>query len=211
MTSKTIKVVKGLPIDKATQEIAERIYKMTRSYVVVGIPSSKTERKQDDKPKRKKSNKQGDENVNNASLAYLHENGSPADRIPPRQFMKPGINMMKGIIPRVLSNGIRRELDGYKGATIEAMNAVGRTAAEAIQDYIMDGSHLAPLADSTIRRRAEDRENSTFHANKSLYEQMRQSGASRREAQAAAGYKPLIDTGSLVGSITYGIRKDGED
>lgn len=205
---KPVSLVRGMPIDDALKDVIERVKKASGNYVVVGVTSDKSTRKP---TKRKGSNKQGDEGVNNASLAYLHENGSPADHIPPRPFLKQGITEMKREIPVMLSNGLRRELDGKKGALKQSMNAVGLRAKNAVQDYIRDSSHFAPLSDKTIARRAEDRENSSFHANKGWYKELRRAGFDRQQAQQIAGYKPLIDTGALIGSINYGIRKDGED
>lgn len=205
---KAVQVVKGLPLDDALKDVFERVKKASGNFVVVGVTSDKSERKP---TKRKGSNKQGDENVNNASLAYLHENGSPADHIPPRPFLKQGIAEMKKEIPAMLSNGLRRELDGKKGALNQSMHAVGLRARNAVQAYIRDSSHFAPLSDTTIENRAADRDNSSFHTNKGLYKELRRAGFDRRQAQHIAGYKPLIDTGALIGSINYGIRKDGKD
>lgn len=205
---KAVQVVKGLPLDDALKDVLERVKKASGNFVVVGVTSDKSERKP---TKRKGSNKQGDENVNNASLAYLHENGSPADHIPPRPFLKQGIAEMKKEIPAMLSNGLRRELDGKKGALNQSMHAVGLRARNAVQAYIRDSSHFAPLSDTTIENRAADRDNSSFHTNKGLYKELRRAGFDRRQAQHIAGYKPLIDTGALIGSINYGIRKDGKD
>lgn len=205
---KAVQVVKGLPLDDALKDVLERVKKASGNFVVVGVTSDKSERKP---TKRKGSNKQGDENVNNASLAYLHENGSPADHIPPRPFLKQGIAEMKKEIPAMLSNGLRRELDGKKGALNQSMHAVGLRAKNAVQAYIRDSSHFAPLSDTTIENRAADRDNSSFHTNKGLYKELRRAGFDRRQAQHIAGYKPLIDTGALIGSINYGIRKDGKD
>lgn len=212
MTSKTISIVKGVPINDATQALAERIYEMTRSYVVVGIPAEEAER--EDKEEKKQPASDDDKKrrqPNNAELAYIHENGSPARRIPPRPFMKPGINEIKGLIPVVLSNGLRRELDGYKGAAQAALDGVGQEAVTSIRNYIDDSSHFEPLADSTIMNRARDRKKSEFHTNKPLYRKLRKDGASPAQAQSTAGYKPLIDTRALIGSITYGVRTDGND
>lgn len=205
---KAVQVVKGLPLDDALKDVLERVKKASGNFVVVGVTSDKSKRKP---TKRKGSNKQGDENVNNASLAYLHENGSPADHIPPRPFLKQGIAEMKKEIPAMLSNGLRRELDGKKGALNQSMHAVGLRARNAVQAYIRDSSHFAPLSDTTIENRAADRDNSSFHTNKGLYKELRRAGFDRRQAQHIAGYKPLIDTGALIGSINYGIRKDGKD
>lgn len=214
MSQKTISIVKGMPIDDATQALAERIYTLTRSYVVVGIPADNASREDKDEDEKKQPVSEDDkkrEPPNNAELAYIHENGSPARHIPPRPFMKQGINEMKGLIPVVLSNGLRKELAGYKGAAQHALKGVGEKAAKSIRKYIDDSSHFEPLADSTIRSRAGDRKKSSFHINKQLYRELRKAGVDPRQAQATAKYKPLIDTGTLKGSITYGIRKDGND
>lgn len=215
MTSKTIEVVKGVPIDKAMQELIDRIQTMSQKYVVVGVTSDKAPREPKKKPlrnpKKKVSNKTGEERTNNAALAYLHENGSPADRIPPRPFMRQGIAEMRKEIPVILSNGIHKELDGKKGALNQSMHAVGLRAKNSIQGYIRDSSHFVPLSDLTIEKRAADRENSSFHKNKPLYQELRKAGFDRQQAQRMTGFKPLIDTGALLASINYGIRKDGED
>lgn len=202
-------------MDKAMQDLIERIQTMSKNYIVVGVTSDKAPREQEKKPlrnpKKKVSNRSGDERVNNAELAYLHENGSPADRIPPRPFMKRGVAGMRQEIPIILSNGIHRELDGKKGALKQSMHAVGLRAKNSIQDFIRDSSNFAPLSDLTIEKRAADRDSSSFHRNKPLYKELRRAGFDRQQAQRMTGFKPLIDTGALLASINYGIRKDGED
>ena len=132
--------------------------------VVVGIPED--------------ANVQREEGMSNAELLYLHEQGIPSNRVPPRPVLKPAI----------AQDGVREKIQNLmKQAAVEALvkgdmdkceqdfHKAGMIGRDACKNWIREGTHLAPNAPSTIARKGSS--------------------------------KPLIDTGSMLNSITYAVRK----
>lgn len=144
--------------------ILESIKAMATKRVLVGVPSEEAPRR--------------GEPVNNATLAYIHENGSPARNIPARPFLKPGVEGAKYKLLSTLRAYAKRTIDGE--ATIEqALDAAGLVAQSAVKFRIRSGEGFAPLKPGTL--------------------------AARRR-KGARGTKPLIRTGQLLNSITYVVR-----
>lgn len=134
------------------------------SDVLVGVPADKTTRK---------------DVMTNASLAYIHDQGSPAANIPARPFMRPGIMEVKDFIAKELEKGARGAMHGDAGAVDIALNRAGLKAQASIRGKINEG--IAPeLAESTL---------------------------AARRARGRTGTKPLVDTGQLRNSINYVVRK----
>jgi phage gpG-like protein len=126
------------------------------------VPSDKAERKDSNEP-------------SNAMLAYIHDNGSPAQNIPARPFMRPGIESAKGAIEAVMKLGAKKALDGDETAVVVSLHQAGLIAQRSIRARINEGID-PPLAESTLRARAR---------------------------KGAKGTKPLIRTGQLRNSINY--------
>lgn len=138
------------------------------SDVLVGVPNDKTERKEADS-----------EGMNNATLAYIHDNGSPAANIPARPFMRPGIEEARDKIVSALRTGAKQALQGKEQGVERALNIAGLTAQSSIRGTINEG--IGPeLADSTL---------------------------AARRARGRKGTKPLVDTGQLRNAINYVVRK----
>ena len=137
-----------------------------KAEVLVGVPSDKTGRK-------------GDKEMNNATLAYIHDNGSPAANIPARPFMHPGIMDVKEGIAKALESGARGAMHGEQNAVDKALNVAGLTAQSSIRATINKGIDPA-LAPSTL---------------------------AARRARGRTGTKPLVDTAQLRNSINYVVRE----
>lgn len=195
MKSKYVEIKGNL--NKETRKILERVEKMTRSYVVVGVPSEESKRTD---------SKKG--SVNNAMLAYVHEFGSPANNTPPRPFIVPGVTAVKDSIAPVLKGGIIREANGKKHAVNQALQQVGILATDSIRKTIIQGD-FEPLKPATIRNRARDRKYSEFNRAKAEYKKLVSEGYSNAQAQTMAGIKPLIDTAQLLNSISFKVRNNG--
>ena len=124
-----------------------------------------------------KSNARSDE-LTNADLAMIHEFGSPAHNIPERSFLrKPLINNTEAVA-NLAKIAIGKFIAGEISA-VEALGAIGEEAKSISKEAIADGITPA-LKPATIKRRAKLNRRST---------------------------KPLIDTGGLLSSITYEVRK----
>jgi hypothetical protein len=138
---------------------------MLKQEVLVGVPEATAPRK--------------DSKVNNALLAYVHDNGSPLAHIPRREFLRPGIKEGQDEIVRRFGAMGRATLAGDLTAVDKGLHSVGLAAQKAVRRKITVGP-FTPLKPATIRarkRRHPRRKNTTI--------------------------TPLIDTGALRASINY--------
>jgi len=156
-----------------TKSILASITGMSRKKVFIGIP-------QEDVPRKPLEDQKV--YVNNATLAFIHTNGSPADNIPSRPFLVPGIEKAQEKNIKLMKKGMLRALTNRR-AVDETLNAVGLNSQSAVKAYMRDSSHFQPLSERTIKSRLDRK-----HPHK--------------------GTKPLIDTTQLLNSITYVIRRD---
>jgi hypothetical protein len=154
----TIKIVRGIDL---SGNFAQAVKKLTSKSVLVGVPRATAQRKGD--------------SINNAALAYVHDQGSPARGIPAREFLRPGIrsvqpelaNRFKAMGQGVIA-GKDKELD-------KGLVAIGLIAQKAVRKKIIDGP-FKPLRPATIRAR-------------------RRRGVTRT--------KPLIDSGAMMAAISF--------
>lgn len=128
------------------------------------------------------------EPIGNAGLGFIHEFGSPAVNIPPRPFLIPGVESAMPQITRELRAAAVAALDG-KSAD-QGLGRAGIIAVRTVQARIAAGIP-PPLAPATVARR-----------------RIRTPGSSyRRRATTPADVIPLIDTGQMLRSITWVIRR----
>ena len=166
-------------------DLYRAVQRLTRCDVLVGVPEDKTERKDTGEP-------------TNAMLAYLNNFGSPAQKIPAREFMYSGIHEAEERIAAAFRRAGRKTLAG--GDPEIELNDVGLAAQNGIKRKITEGP-FQPLADSTIYARA--------HRKKG-----RRKGAIEYLALKAEGkdppedlVRPLIDSGQMRRAISFVVRK----
>ena len=124
----------------------------------------------------------GGHEISNVALAFIHTYGSPKRGIPPRPFLEPGLVSTGALdkISTLIGNAVRAAANGQQGQANAYMTQAGQIGERSVRDYISAG--LSPgLAEST--RKAKARKGSTADL-------------------------PLIDTNSLLKSITYVIEED---
>lgn len=185
-----------MPID--LKKMIETIEALNKNKVRVGIPENKNARKEGDK-------------IGNASLAYIHQNGSPAQHIPPRPFMTNGVNKVRDRLVDILEAGAKRAIEtNNPNIAIQAYHKVGTIAAGAMQDAINEGipPPLSPItvarrrirsAGSRYRRKATPAEQAAFNAR-----------FARGEVQMSESPTvPLHDTGNLLRAINYVVDDEG--
>lgn len=181
--------MKGLTVKvDRMRELVQQINKLTSKAVFVGVPSAEAGREagadEEEGP------------INNAALAYIHENGAPEANIPARPFLASGIEEGRTAIEGRLKKAADEALMGKRGNVDSAMEKVGQTAQSAVRRKINSGA-FEPLADSTLRARAR-------RGRKGAKEELER--RAKGEAPGTADAKPLIDTGQLRNSITYVVR-----
>jgi hypothetical protein len=156
-------------VDKL-KDVLKAIDSLDVNRVLVGVPEEKSARSGV---------------INNATLARIHEYGSPAAHIPPRPFLEPGIMRAVGKIANDLREGAREALDEMKpGAADKALNKAGMHTVQSVQEVFTDNDweplkHPRPKKGRSHRKGADVKEN------------------------------PLIDTGALRRSISYVVREKG--
>lgn len=141
------------------------VNRLTRDQILVGVPSSSGEHSG---------------GINNATLAYIHNYGSPAANIPQRQFMEPTLRQMRPVIEKWLRYMGRLAIHGQVERIPTVEMQLGQLIVDAIKRKITDGP-FAPLAQSTVRAR-------------------------ERRGQDVSNLHPLIDSGQLRRSINFVIR-----
>ncbi|MEN6629824.1 MAG: hypothetical protein ABFC42_09275 [Sulfuricella sp.] len=180
-------------VDKLAQ-VVRGISSLMKKDVLVGVPDSTTGRTDG-------------EGMNNATLAYIHDNGSPAANIPARPFMRPGIKNAEKPIASQMKKAATATLDGKQKEADKALNKAGMVASSSIKEAITDGEGFEALAPGTIASRNRSRGTASRRDSEKSYLEMLSNGMSPADAQEAAGIKPLINTGSMRNSITYVVRK----
>ena len=172
-------------------DVEARFNDFTEYDLLVGVPNEDAGREETNE-------------INNATLAYIHDNGSPAQNIPERPFMIPGIEAARPRVINVLKNGAKAALKGEKDAAYTALQASGLIAQAAIRKVINDGVP-PPLSEETLKGRIR---NGTSIKGAKLELKNRAEG----QAPSLSSAKPLIATAQLRNSINYVLRKrDGSN
>lgn len=146
------------------KKVLANIEAMAGKELLIGIPAEKSPRKGDP--------------ITNASLGYIHENGSPARNIPARPFLVPGV---KKATPKAIAAMKKLAGDALtdRNATDKALNAAGLIAQASVKRQIVSQEGFTPLKAGTL---------------------------AARKRSGAKGTKALIRTGQLLNSITYVVR-----
>lgn len=157
------------------------LHTLTGQDVLVGIPSVRTERLEKGEP------------INNATIGYIQENGSPAKNIPARPHLIPGIRNAQPLIVARFRKATIAALSGEQAEVNRQLDAAGSEAASAVKAVLNAG--IAPaLSQSTLEARAR-------RGRKGAIAELKNRAAGNAPGTDLA--KPLIDTGQYRNSITY--------
>ncbi|GAA7770973.1 hypothetical protein RN01_29825 [Cupriavidus sp. SHE] len=148
------------------KEVLQSISGLVDKQVLVGIPDSAPER-QDDEP------------IGNAAIGYIQETGSPANNLPARPFLVPGVAAAEPKTLPKLQQAVEAALDGDLSRADKRMAGAGLEAQNSVRARINSG--ISP--------------------------ELKESTLANRRRRGRTGTVPLIDTGQLRNSITYVIRK----
>lgn len=184
------------------KEVVKSINSLVSQVVLVGIPEVDDARREDDESGKVKISKGivsggSETQINNATLGYIHENGSPANNIPARPFLVPGVQSAQTKIESRLKKAANAALDGNFGNVDNELNGAGMVARDSVKTKINSGDFV-PLAESTLKARAR-------RGRKGAEEELANRLAGGNPSNDSA--KPLIVTGQLRNSINYVIRK----
>lgn len=157
-------------MDQLRARVAAMV-ELSNQKVMVGVPAEEALRKPDpEEPKP----------VNNAFLAYIHENGAPEIGLPARPFLKPAILEMRSEIRDRLMKIGRKALAGDRAGVDAGFMALGLRAQAAVRRKITTGPFKELAARTLAHRRARGR----------------------------TGDRPLVDTGQLRQAINFVIRRN---
>lgn len=156
-----------LTVKDRVPDLLKAVRDLTKTRVLVGIPDANAGR--------------NDGPVSNAVIGYIQEFGSPAQNIPERPFLVPGVQSVEEKTVERLKKAGQAALSGDTAAVEQAQHAIGLEAQSAVRAKIQGGP-FAPLSERTL---------------------------ARRRARGRTGEKPLVDTGQLRNSVTYVIRPKG--
>lgn len=174
-----------LKVDRM-RELVQQINRLTGKAVYVGVPAEEASREDADPAVEQQP-------MNNATLAYIHDQGSPAANIPARPFLAQGIEENRVAIERRLKKAADEAMRGRRGNVDGALEEVGQTAQAGVRRKINSGG-FQPLSDSTLKARAR-------RGRKGAQKELDRRAAG--EAPGTADAKPLIDTAQMRNSINY--------
>lgn len=125
-----------------TKELMATLEKLAKvGSIFVGVPEDKAARKSSE--------------MNNATLAAIHELGSPAAKIPPRPFLKIGIAKAQKECVNILGAGAAKALTNFDaGDLVKAQDKAGLVAQNSVRGVFRSGD-LKPLEKSTLKKKGE--------------------------------------------------------
>lgn len=160
--------------------------------VAIGVPSSKAARK-------------GDAEMNNATLAFIHDRGAPDVNIPARPFLEPGIDRARPEVLEILKKAALQAVDvrEKKPDVTGVLNRVGTIAASEVRK-VWDDNDWEPLAESTIRAKVSAALKKGGRGPMSPLEREKATkGQAQHGMMLSQEPQILVDTGALRQSITY--------
>jgi hypothetical protein len=174
-------------------KVSESINTLAATSVLVGIPGDKAIREKGA--------------LTNAALGYIQEKGAPEISLPARPFLEPGVASVNqsSTIPGLKAAGVAA-LAGDQATVIKQYTIIGQRAADAVRTAIRNRIP-PPLKPGTLLGRLR---------RKDKYQKAAKGSARRGKLRAAAlagseGDIPLLDTGALMRSVTFVIRRKGKD
>lgn len=145
--------------------VLANIVVLGQKHVLIGIPDTKDGR--DDGP------------IGNAQLGHIHENGSPANNIPARPFLKPGVEDGSEQAAAVLKKSAKASFND-PAAIEKGLVSAGLICQASVKARIASQEGFAPLKPATI---------------------------AARKRKGAKGDKALIRTGQLLNSVSFVVRE----
>ncbi|WP_369064876.1 hypothetical protein [Burkholderia gladioli] len=188
---------------KMTQDNLDAVLKsiaaLVQQEVLVGVPDSTAGRKDEGQP------------ISNAEIGYIMETGSPANNVPARPHLVPGVEHALPAVTKQLERGVGAALDGKAEKVDQQLHAAGTLAVSSVQLTIRNNIP-PPLAPSTVANRYRQRGTKSQRKSEKDYAVLIDAGAqaagvSLAEIQSAAGIIPLINSGEYVASIKYVVRR----
>jgi len=114
---------------------------LAENRVLVGIPSSKNEREDEE----------GNPSpIGNAAIGFIQEKGDPAMNLPARPWLKPGVASDQPGTNDLFKKAGKAALEGNSKKAQDIYTAIGLRNQRAVQRYIKNSGNFAPLSDRTL-------------------------------------------------------------
>ena len=149
-------------ITDALPDLLRRLAAVAQRDVLVGVPAGEA---RDDGP-------------SNAEIGYQNEFGSPANNIPARPHLLPGVAAVQDKAAAKLTQAANAAASGRVSDAERHLHAAGLLAQNSVRRTLTTTAYR-PLSERTL---------------------------AERRARGRTGTKPLIDTGQYRRSITYVVR-----
>ena len=149
-------------ITDALPDLLRRLAAVAQRDVLVGVPAGEA---RDDGP-------------TNAEIGYQNEFGSPANNIPARPHLLPGVAAVQDKVATRLTQAADAAASGRVSDAERHLHAAGLLAQNSVRRTLTTTAYR-PLSERTL---------------------------AERRARGRTGTKPLIDTGQYRRSITYIVR-----
>lgn len=149
-------------ITDALPDLLRRLAAVAQRDVLVGVPAGEA---RDDGP-------------SNAEIGYQNEFGSPANNIPARPHLLPGVAAVQDKVAAKLTRAADAAATGRPSDAERHLHAAGLLAQNSVRRTLATTAYR-PLSERTL---------------------------AERRARGRTGTKPLIDTGQYRRSITYVVR-----
>lgn len=149
-------------ITDALPDLLRRLAAVAQRDVLVGVPAGEG---RDDGP-------------TNAEIGYQNEFGSPANNIPARPHLLPGVAAVQDKVVAKLTQAADAAATGRPSDAERQLHAAGLLAQNSVRRTLTTTAYR-PLSERTL---------------------------AERRARGRTGTKPLIDTGQYRRSITYVVR-----
>ncbi len=146
------------------QQFGAALELLKRKQVLAGVPEAKARRRGDP--------------INNATLAAIHDKGSPSQNIPARPIMEPGIKSVSKPLEQKLLSAGQAVLDGDSLKVEQRLNEVGLIAQNGLRARV-NSNIQPPLKPATLAAR-------------------------RRKGRT--GTRTLVSGGELRNAFTYVVR-----
>jgi hypothetical protein len=161
---------------------------LTEQDVYVGIPADHT-------------NREGAQGISNAELGYIHEFGAPANNLPARAALLPGIRAIQDDAAALLKDAAASALAGKPGAVETALNKIGLLGQNSVRARFVDND-WAPLSDRTLDYRPLKKDDTGAVMTD------KKGNAQRKKSRRERGnINPLLDSGQLRKAYTYVLRQ----
>lgn len=148
--------------------------------VLVGIPGEKAAREGE---------------MDNATIGYIQEHGSPEANIPGRPFLLPGIKKALPQTIPLLRHAAKEALRGNIAGVTTAFNKAGMIAVNFVRGMFVDND-WTPLKNATLADRARA-------------EGWKGPRRKKGETPTPKRSNPLLFTGQLRKAISYVVRRKG--